>query len=143
MTFWQFINEVRETFKKDIPDFCKERGIEPLKVVNTQFSLTKSGLTLAVFPTASSGSTITSTDGADLVRLTVMLYCNANGMETGVLQAEKYFSTVVQYLQKTRFGESSELVESVLCRMDEGEPVNGGVFLIEARINTHTDYGWD
>lgn len=143
MTFWQFINSVRETIKAELPAFCKERELDPLKVVSTQFSLTKAPLTLAVFPTATSGSTITSSDGADMVRLTVMLYCNANGTESGVLQAEKYFSTVVQYLQKTRFGESSELVESVLCRMDEGEPVNGGVFLIEARMNTHTDYGWD
>lgn len=143
MTFNQFITEVREQFKTELPAFCEERELEPLKVVMSLFNLEQKNLTVAVFPTASSGSTLYTEGNVDMVRLTVALHCNSSGTEKGVLQAEKYFSVLAQYLQKTRFGEASTLTESVLCRMDEGEPVNGAVFNIEARINTHTDYGWE
>lgn len=143
MTFNQFITEVRDKFREEVPAFCTGRGLDALTVVDSVFDLEKKNLSVCVFPTASSGSTFATEGNADMVRMTVMLFCNRSATTKGVLQAEKYFSVLIQYIQKTLFGEASTLAESVLCRMDEGEPVNGATFLIESRINTHTDYGWD
>lgn len=143
MTFYQFITEVRNKFKDELPSFCTERELEAVTVVDSAFDLEKKNLSVCIFPTASSGSTFSMDDGADMVRMTVMLFCNRNATSRGVLQAEKYYSVLIQYIQKSLFGESSTLADSVLIRMDEGEPVNGGTYLIESRINTHTDYGWD
>lgn len=142
MTFNEFMTRTREQFSTEIPAFCEERGLEPLRVVFSAFRLDEQPLTVAVFPTASQGSTCSEEGNACLAWLTVMLYCNESATEEGTLQAEKYFSVMIQYLQKTCFGEASAVRESVLCRMDEDEPVNGGVFKLEARISTHTDYGW-
>lgn len=143
MTFNQFLTDTRQKIKEELPVFFSERGCEPPEFCSSIFNLEKKNNTVCVFPTASSGSTFYEEGNADMVRLTVALFCNKSATEKGVLQAEKYYSVLIQYIQKSLFGEASSLVESVLCRMDEGEPINGAIFNIEARIMTHTDYGWD
>lgn len=143
MTFNSFLEETRAYIKETIGPFCTERACDPIKLVESSFELEKNPLSLCIFPTASNGSTFYEEGNADMVRLTVMFYANRTASGKGVLQAEKYFSVLIQYLQKTTFGEASSLAESTLIRMDEGEPVNGALFNIEARINTHMDYGWD
>ena len=73
---------------------------------------------------------------------TFQMYCNGTATEEGVGEALEYFSALIEWLGMSEFGRYSEITDSVLCRMDEGEPVNGFVLLLNSRLADETDAGW-
>lgn len=143
MTFGEFMASVRKEFKEELNDFLTERGLGQVSFLNSALQIEKKPRSIAIYPTASNGSTLDQQEDSNIVRFTVQLFCNGEATEKGLAQGEEYYSAVLEFIQSRTFGEASDLDGSVLCRMDEGYPVNGAVFLISSRISSNTDYGWD
>lgn len=143
MTFKNYIEEVRETFRNELAPFLAEKGLSPLKVLASTLMLERENLSIAIYPTGRKGPTIEQQAKTNRVKFAVMLYCNSDASEKSLVQAEVYYSSVLEFIQSRTFGSTSNLDESILCRMDEGEAVNGGIFLVSANIASQTDSGWD
>lgn len=122
--------------------FLEEKGMKTVNVVKSLFSIEKKPLTLAIYPTASTGSTYSDDGGGSEMAITFQMYCNRNATEGGAGEALDYYSALIEWLHTTTFGKYSEIDSSVLCRMDEGEPVNGFVLLLVSRLEEDTDAGW-
>ena len=122
--------------------FLEEKGMKTVNVVKSLFSIEKKPLTLAIYPTASTGSTYSDDGGGSEMAITFQMYCNRNATEGGAGEALDYYSALIEWLHDTTFGKNSEIEESVLCRMDEGEPVNGFVLLLVSKLEDLTDCGW-
>ena len=122
--------------------FLEEKGMKTVNVVKSLFSIEKKPLTLAIYPTASTGSTYSDDGVASEMAITFQMYCNRNATEGGAGEALDYYSALIEWLHDTTFGKNSEIEESVLCRMDEGEPVNGFVLLLVSKLEDLTDCGW-
>lgn len=142
MTFKEFMKAVRGEFRTNLNPFLVERGLTSVRFLDSLVGIEKKPLTMAIFPTASNGDTFSQNGDMDVVRFTVQFYCNGDATEKGLAQGEEYFSAILEFIQSRTFGEESSLDGATLCRIDEGEPVNGGVFLIGSRISTDTDLGW-
>lgn len=139
----EFIESIWTEVKEDFNDFLKEKGLKKVTVVKALFNLEKKPLTLAIFPTATTGATYEESNGVAKMDVTFQMYCNKSATEEGVGEALEYYSAFVSWLRNTTFGKYSESVDSVLCRLDEGEPVNGFVLLLSATISDLADWGWD
>ena len=122
--------------------FLEEKGMKTVNVVKSLFSIEKKLLTLAIYPTASTGSTYSDDGGVSEMAITFQMYCNRNATEGGAGEALDYYSALIEWLHTTTFGKYSEIDSSVICRMDEGEPVNGFVLLLVSRLEEDTDAGW-
>ena len=122
--------------------FLEEKGMKTVNVVKSLFSIEKKLLTLAIYPTPSTGSTYSDDGGASEMAITFQMYCNRNATEGGAGEALDYYSALIEWLHTTTFGKYSEIDSSVLCRMDEGEPVNGFVLLLVSRLEEDADAGW-
>ena len=122
--------------------FLEEKGMKTVNVVKSLFSIEKKPLTLAIYPTASTGSTYSDDGGALELAITFQMCCNRHATEGGAGEALDYYSALIEWLHDTTFGKYSEIEESVLCRMDEGEPVNGFVLLLVSKLEDLTDCGW-
>lgn len=142
MVFKDFMKEVRDGFKEELNGFLSERGLSSVVFLNSALQVEKKPRSLAIYPTASNGSTLDQQADANIVRFTVQFFCNSEATEKGLTQGEEYYSALLEFIQSRTFGEASDLDGSVLCRMDEGFPVNGAVFLVSSRITTNCDYGW-
>lgn len=142
MTFKDFMAETRRTFREDLNVFLSGKGLTPVRVLDSSLSLEKAPLSLAVYPTASSGSTVEEQAETATVRFTVQIYCNGEATEKGLAQGEEYYSSILEFIQSRTFGEFSSVDGSVLCRMDDGYVVNGAVYLVSSRFTTGCDYGW-
>ena len=116
--------------------------MKTVNVVKSLFSIEKKLLTLAIYPTASTGSTYSDDGGVSEMAITFQMYCNRNATEGGAGEALDYYSALIEWLHTTTFGKYSEIDSSVLCRMDEGEPVNGFVLLLVSRLEEDADAGW-
>lgn len=127
---------------KGFNKFLEEREMKEVSMVKSLFAIEKKPLTLAIYPTASSGSTYSENSGASEIFTTFQMYCNRNANEESVGEALNYYSALIEWLHETTFGKYSEISDSVLCRMDEGEPVNGFVILLVSRLEEETDAGW-
>lgn len=143
MTFKQFMQETRDVFSSELNPFLESIGLESVRFQRSLVGIEKHPLTVSVFPTAENGSTFEQQADNSLVRFTVQMFCNQNATEKGLVQAEEYYSALLEFIQSNTFGASSDLTSSVLCRMDEGEVVNGAIFNVTSRISSNTDFGWD
>ena len=141
MTPKEFYTEMWEEMK-GFNSYLEEKGMKKANIAKSLFSVDKKPLTLAIFPTASSGSTYSENDGFSEIDTTFQMYCNRNATEEGAMEALDYYSTLIEWLHITSFGKYSEITDSVLCRMDEGEPVNGFVLLVVSKLEDETDAGW-
>ena len=126
----------------ELNEFMKSKGLKDVKLTKSLFDISKRQRTLAVFPTASSGSTYSQSGEEAGLRTTFQMYCNTNATEEGVGEALNYYSAVIEWLEQAEFGKYSEITDSVLCRMDEGESVNGFILLLASKIKDETDAGW-
>lgn len=142
MSIKEFVESIRSEVKEGFSAFLEALGMEPAKVVKSGFLLEKKPLTLAVYPTASSGSTYSENNGESSANITFQMFCNRNATEEGVEEALEYYSAFIAWLGETTFGKYSDEIESVICRMDEGEPVNGFILLLSSRLEDLTDCGW-
>lgn len=142
MNFSDFMKEVRGMFRDELNPYLEAMGLEPVKVINSLIGIEKKPLTVAIFPTASSGDTVSVQGDMDVARFTVQVYCNHDATEKGLAQGEEYFSAILEFIRSRTFGEESNLDGATIVRMDEMEPVNGGVYLVSARMSTDTDAGW-
>ena len=122
--------------------FLEAKGMKKISVVRSSFLIDKKPLTLAIYQTASSGSTYSENGGMSEIETTFQMFCNRRATEDGVGEALDYYSALIEWLHDTTFGKNSEIEESVLCRMDEGEPVNGFVLLLVSKLEDLTDCGW-
>ena len=141
MTPKEFYMDMLEEMK-GVNLFLEEKGMKTVNVVKSLFSIEKKPLTLAIYPTASTGSTYSDDGGASELAITFQMYCNRNATEGGAGEALDYYSALIEWLHTTTFGKYSEIDSSVLCRMDEGEPVNGFVLLLVSRLEEDADAGW-
>lgn len=142
MTFRDFMTEVRTIFNDNLNAFLEAKELSPVRILPSLVGIEKRNLSLAVFPTASNGNTFQGQGGTGDVRFTVQFFCNREATANGLAQGEEYFSALLEFIQSRSFGEESSVDGAVLCRMDEGEPVNGAVFLIGSRMSTDSDSGW-
>ena len=141
MTPKEFYTDMWEEMK-GFNSYLEEKGMKKVNIAKSLFSIEKKPLTLAIYPTASSGSTYSESNEASEMMTTFQMYCNRNATEEGAMEALDYYSTLIEWLHETTFGKYSEISNSVLCRMDEGEPVNGFVLFVTSKLEDLTDCGW-
>lgn len=141
--FIEWIGYVRKVFEDELNAFLSARGLECIsRFLKSALDLEMEPLSLAIYPTSSNGSTYKKLDGGSIGRFTVQFYMNEDATEDSAIMAETYYGAFIDFINRNNFGEYSTIDESVLIRMDDGEPVNGAIFLIESRISSLTDYGW-
>ena len=142
VTVKEFVDSIRTEAEEGYNGFLEALEKKTVKVVRSGFLLEKRALTLAVYPTATSGSTYSENNGESSVNITFQMFCNRNATEEGVEEALEYYSAFIAWIGETTFGKYSDEVQSVICRMDEGEPVNGFIVLLSSRLGDLTDCGW-
>lgn len=141
--FNKWIAEIRAEFENKLNAFLAKKGLDPVE------RFLKSGLeiealprSLAIYPTSSSGSTFQMDTNSATGRFTIEFYMDHKATEDSSVLSEDYYGALIDFIVTSEFGEYSRIDESVLIRMDDGEPVNGAIFLIESRISSINDFGW-
>lgn len=142
MTPKEFYENLWSKASEELDPFMESKNLKNVNIVKSLFCISKKPRTLAIYPTASSGSTYSQNGSVSELQTTFQMYCNQNATEEGVGEALDYYSALIEWLQRSEFAKYSELTESVLCRMDEGEPVNGFIILMASRLEDETDAGW-
>lgn len=143
MTFKEFITDTRGMFKEELNPFLAENGLKPVKVLDSGVRLHNSNRSLAIYPTSASGSTFEG-DGPDATaRFTLEFFCNEDSTEKGYVEVEDYYSAFIDFINKAEIGGHHTIMQSVICRMEEDWPANGCLFLIEAKVSSDMDAGWD
>ena len=142
MTPKDFYSDLWTKANSEFNAFLSDKGMKGARVTKSVFDIEKRPRTLAIYPTASSGSTYMEAGGQAEVNTTFQMYCSGTATEEGVGEALEYFSALIEWLGTSEFGKYSEITDSVLCRMDEGEPINGFVLLLNSRLADETDAGW-
>lgn len=143
MTFIEFVEETRKLFTDRLASYLKANGLASVIVLPSGIKLHDKPRSIAIYPTSSSGSTFSHNEQTSSVRLSVEFFCNENATDKGSVEAEKYYSALIGFIEEHKIGENHVIADSVLCRMDEGWNCNGCIFLIDSTISTQTDFGWD
>lgn len=144
MSMYQnWIKEIRAVFEENLDAFLVSRGLEEISCyLSSGISLERTNRSLAVYPTSANGSSFKHENGGAIGRFTVQFYLDSEYSEDSMALAEEYYSALIDFLADNQFGQYSSIDESVIIRMDDGEPVNGAVFLMESRITSLNDFGW-
>lgn len=141
--FINWIADVRKVFEDELNAFLSARGLDCIsRFLKSALDLEIEPLSLAIYPTSSNGSTYRKEDNGAIGRFTVQFFLNEEPTEDSALMAEAYYGALIDFINRNNFGEYSVIDESVLIRMDDAEPVNGAIFLIESRISSLNDFGW-
>ena len=137
-----YLDEARKTIATHINPYLEAEGLEPVsQIVGSAYGLTMDR-SLAIYPASPSGETLKDDGHACHVRLTIDFYLNDNATAESCELAEKYYTAIIGFLQKQSFSEFDVISTSSLLRMDDGYDRNGGMFLIESRLMTLTDWGY-
>lgn len=143
MDYKKWMDETRATFRSELNPHLASKGLEPIDCfLDSAIELETRSRSLAIYPTSSSGSSFSMAGNMATGRFTVAFYLDAEATEESIHLAELYYDALISFISDKDFGINSQIDESVIVRMDDGEPVNGALFLIESTISSLTDYGW-
>lgn len=141
MTYKEYIDNARNTFKTELDGFLERRGLAKMNAYVDSFLLVdQKELTIAVYPEAPSGKNYSETSDMATVGFTVCFYLNEDMSAESSEKALTYYSALLEFIKAYRFSESDFVSESVLTLMELGEPKNGAFFLIESRLASYCDY---
>ncbi len=144
MIYEDFLKEVREDLRENLNAFLTGTpGLRPVEEFTSDgFSVTKADRSLAVYAYSPNGPVMAHAGTYCTVSLTVefFLYDRDDVDMTTLMELEKYFSALAFYITKRRYGGNGIITNSQLSRMDQGDPCNECLFLVESRIDTSMDY---
>lgn len=141
MTYREYIDNARKTFKEHLDGFLEGKGLHKLNAyVDSFLQVDQKNLSLAVYPDAPSGKTYEETESVAKVGFTVCFYLNEDMSLESSEEAITYYSALIEFIKANRFSETDIIAESVLTLMEMGEPKNGAFFLIESRLASFCDY---
>ncbi len=139
----EFFSEVKEKIEGDFNEYLESLKMDKVKEITEEFNFVDSeALTMAVFPSVTSGETVSSTDGSMTVSTTVALYVNdVYGVESNAL-AFSYFDAFITWFRINNpvFSQYDQIDNAVLLRMNENCDFNGFVIELKSRIYTEIDY---
>ena len=141
MVYSEFIDEVREDMEDNLNTFLTSVGMNEVSAFCTDgFSVIKSASSLAVYAFSPDGP-VMEYDGQYLtVRFTVEFFLNDIDEASSLSTLEGYFSALAFYITQRRYGGNGIITNSQLTPMDQGDPCNECLFLVESRIDTTMDY---
>lgn len=144
MIYEEFLKEVRDDLEDNLNAFLTGTpGLTAVTEVTTDgFTVTKRDRSIAVYAYSPNGP-IMEYDGVYCtVSLTIEFFLN-DSVDTDqdtLAELEKYFSALAFYITRKRYGGNGIITNSQLSRMDQGDPCNECLFLVESRIDTSMDY---
>lgn len=140
---YEAIKSYREAIANGLNTYLEERGLPSFSSFSeSPMEVDKSDLSVAIYlANAEQGST--SWNGHEIACEWYLVYRYSDVATKEEIEANvKQFSAVFDFLMENTFGENSIIRDSGVFRMDQGDPANGGVFMMNSRINTSIDYGW-
>lgn len=142
MIYTEFINDVRQDMRENLNGFLAEIGLEAVSSFCTDgFSVEKFDKSLAVYAYAPNGPVYEDNGMMTTARFTVEFFLDATEGSGDRLEVlENYFSALAFYITKRRYGGNGIITNSQLSRMDQGDPCNECLFLVESQIDTTMDY---
>lgn len=141
--FFDFMTNVRKAIEDNINDYLAGEGLDPIqRFLASNLELGDGEREVAIFPTSSNGNTFSEDGNSCSVRFTVQFYLNEDATEESFIAIEKYYGAWIGFFTGISFGDFSFISDSVIIRMDDGEPVNGAIFSIECRLSSYIDYGY-
>lgn len=139
----EFFSEVKGRIESDFNEYLKDLEMDKVKEITEEFNFVDcSSLTMAIFPSVTSGETISSTDEGITVSTTIAFYVNDEyGTESNAL-AFKYFDAFISWFRINNpiFSQYDQIDNAVLLRMNENCDFNGFIIELKSRIYTEMDY---
>lgn len=143
MLLGEFFSEVKEKVESDFNSFLENLEMDRVKEITEEFNFVDSeNLTMAIFPSVTSGETVSSTDRGITVSTTIALYVNDEyGIDSNALTL-KYLDAFISWFRTNNplFSSYDQIDNAVLLRMNENCDFNGFVIELKSRIYTEMDY---
>ncbi len=144
MIYEEFINEVRDDLETNLNAFLTGTpGLSAVTEFTTDgYTVMKSDRSIAVYAYSPNGPIMEHDGTYCTVSLTIEFFLNDldDPDPDTLLELEKYFSALAFYITRKRYGGNGIITNSQLSRMDQGDPCNECLFLVESRIDTSMDY---
>ena len=137
-----YLDEARQTIAGKLNVYLDSEGLEPIQKFSTSSFDLVLERSMAIYPASPSGETLKDDGHACHVRLTIDFYLNSDATGASCELAERYYTAIIGFLHEQQFSEFDIISTSSLLRMDDGFDRNGGMFLIESRLSTLTDWGY-
>lgn len=139
----EFFSEVKGRIESDFNEYLESLEMDKVKEITEEFNFVDcSSLTMAIFPSVTSGETISSTDEGITVSTTIAFYVNDEyGTESNALTF-KYFDAFISWFRINNpiFSQYDQIDNAVLLRMNENCDFNGFIIELKSRIYTEIDY---
>lgn len=138
-----FYSEIREKVKEEFNSFLTSLSLDGLKDITEEYNFVDcENLTMAIFPSVTSGETVSFSEGSMTVATTVMLYVNDEYSAESNSLTLSYFDAFIRWIWENNplFGEWDSIDGAVLLRVNENCDFNGFVIELKSRINTYMDY---
>lgn len=143
MLLSEFYSDVREIIEESFNAFLETLEMDKVKEITEEFNFVDSeNLTMAIFPSVTSGETLTSADGAVTVATTIAFYTNDEyGIDSSALTLE-YLDAFISWFRTNNpiFSQYDRIENAVLLRMNENCDFNGFIVELRSRIYTEMDY---
>lgn len=137
----EFYQEFKSRVKEEFNPYLDSLNLDRLKdVIDEHNFIDCNELTLAIFPSVTSGETLNWRDGQCELMTTIELYVNDKYGTESNKTAEIYFFTFLRWLTNNSFSEYDCVESAVLIRMNENADYNGFAIELKSRINTDIDY---
>lgn len=141
MTYGEYAEAVKNTFKTELNAFLEKRGLHPIKhFSDNAVKMGSRGPEIAIYPSSPQGETYKEDDAGTIGYVTVEYYHNEKLEEASIRTATDVYSAILDFMKSQRFGISDRVSTSVLLRVDTGYENNGGLFLLESRISYKYDW---
>lgn len=139
----EFYSEVKERIEGDFNTYLETLEMDKVKEITEEFNFVDSeNLTMAIFPSVTSGETISSTDGGMTIATTIAFYVNDEyGINSNALTL-KYLDAFILWFRTNNpvFSQYDQIDNAVLLRMNENCDFNGFIIELKSRIYTEMDY---
>ena len=138
-----FYSGIREKVKEEFNSFLTSLSLNGLKDITEEYNFVDcENLTMAIFPSVTSGETVSFSEGSMTVATTVMLYVNDTYSTESNSLTLSYFDAFIRWIRENNplFGEWDSIDGAVLLRMNENCDFNGFAIELKSRINTYMDY---
>ena len=143
MLLSEFYRKVREKIKEDFNIFLSSLSLNKVKDITEEYNFVDcENLTLAVFPSVTSGETVSYSEGGTVISTTVMLYVNDEYSTSSNALTLSYFDAFIAWVNGNNplFSEWDSIDSAVLLRMNENCDFNGFAIELKSRIYTNMDY---
>lgn len=139
------VDEFYQEFKSRIADefnsYLENLSLNRLEdVIDEHNFIDCKELTLAVYPSVTSGETIAFRENKWELMTTIELFVNDSYSIESNRTAEKYLFAFLTWLTQNSFSEYDCVESAVLIRMNENADFNGFALELKSRINTDIDY---